>query len=317
MIELLFLTGFLIIIVGTMVNPSAKSLLYKLLNRTMLENTIMKRLNSIIFAFILVSISAFSVLAQGDLMVFPKRIVFDNPRGTGELNIANIGSDTARYNISFVQYRMNEDGSFKEITTPDEGQNFADKFLRYYPRSIILAPKESQVVKVQLTKTDQMKPGEYRSHIYFRAIPNFKPLGEESKSKDTTAVSVRLIPVFGITIPVIIRIGENTSKTTLSDLNFSMLNDTIPTFKLAINRTGNMSKYGDFTVTHISPQGKRTEVGKANGVSIYTPNTIRRFQFVLRKDLKVDYHAGKLNVTYDAPSDTKKEQYAEAELILK
>lgn len=250
-------------------------------------------------------------------MVFPKRIVFDSPRGTGELNIANIGADTARYNISFVQYRMNEDGSFTEITTPDEGQNFADKFLRYYPRSIILAPKESQVVKVQLTKTDQLKAGEYRSHIYFRAIPNFKPLGEEDKSKDSTTVSVRLIPVFGITIPVIIRIGEVTTKTTLTDLNFSMVNDTIPTFKLAFNRTGNMSRYGDLTVIHISPQGKRTEVGKANGLSIYTPNAIRRFQLNLRKDQKVDFRTGKLYATYDAPSDTKKEQYAEAELLLK
>jgi len=280
--------------------------------------TIFKKcFNRIFLAVILIAASALSVFAQGDLMVFPKRIVFDTPRGTGELNIANIGSDTARYNISFVQYRMNEDGSFTEISTPDEGQSFADKFLRYYPRSIILAPKESQVVKVQLTKTDQMKPGEYRSHIYFRALPNLKPLGEEERNKDTTTVSVRLIPVFGITIPVILRMGENTSKVTLSDLNFSMVNDTIPTFKIAFNRTGNMSKYGDLTVTHISPQGKKTEVGMAKGISIYTPNAIRRFQLTLRKDLKVDFRLGRLIATYDAPTDTKKEQYAEAELVLK
>ncbi|MEK7718210.1 MAG: molecular chaperone [Bacteroidota bacterium] len=255
--------------------------------------------------------------AQGDLMVFPKRIVFDSPRSTNELNLANIGNDTARYNISFVQYRMNEDGSFTEITIPDEGQNFSDKFLRYYPRSIILAPKESQVVKVQLTKVSELKPGEYRSHIYFRAIPNMRPLGEEEKNKDTTTVSVRLIPVFGITIPAIIRIGENTSKVTLSDLSYTVVNDTVPTLKVAFNRTGNMSKYGDLSVVHISPSGKRTEAGQANGISVYTPNTIRRFTLNLRTDKGIDYRSGKLYVTYSAPSDTKKEVYAEAELELK
>ncbi|MEI7831200.1 MAG: hypothetical protein WCI31_15585 [Prolixibacteraceae bacterium] len=270
-----------------------------------------------IVTFLLVISSQFTLLAQGDLMVFPKRLVFEDVRGTKELNLANIGNDTARYNISFVQYRMNEDGSFLEITVPDEGQNFADKFLRYYPRSIILAPRESQVVKVQLTKISELKPGEYRSHIYFRAIPNMKPLGDEEKTRDTTTVSVRLIPVFGITIPAIIRVGENTSKITLSEMNFAMVNDTVPTFKIAFNRTGNMSKYGDLNVVHISPSGKKTEVGQANGISIYTPNTVRRFTLNLRRDLKVDYRSGKLHATFSAPSDTKKELYGEADLDLK
>ncbi|MCK9641714.1 MAG: hypothetical protein M0R39_17565 [Prolixibacteraceae bacterium] len=276
-----------------------------------------KHWNILIGLVVLITCTNLSGYGQGDLMVFPKRIVFDGPRSTNELNLANIGSDTARYNISFVQYRMNEDGSFTEITVPDPGQNFADKFLRYYPRSIILAPKESQVVKVQLTKISELKPGEYRSHIYFRAIPNMKPLGEEEKSKDTTTVSVRLIPVFGITIPAIIRIGENTSKVALSDLSYSVVNDTVPTLKVAFNRTGNMSKYGDLSVVHISPTGKRTEAGQANGISVYTPNAIRRFTLNLRTDKKIDYRSGKLHVTYSASSDAKKEVYAEAELELK
>jgi len=284
----------------------------------MLKRTILAKCWTILIgSVLLITCTHLNGHAQGDLMVFPKRIVFDGPRSTNELNLANIGNDTARYNISFVQYRMNEDGSFKEITIPDEGQNFADKFLRYYPRSIILAPKESQVVKVQLTKVSELKPGEYRSHVYFRAIPNMRPLGEEEKNRDTTTVSVRLIPVFGITIPAIIRIGENTSKVTLSDLSFTVVNDTIPTLKVAFNRTGNMSKYGDLSVVHISTSGKRTEAGQANGISVYTPNVIRRFTLNLRKDKGIDYRSGKLYVTYSAPSDTKKEVYAEAELVLK
>lgn len=257
-----------------------------------------------------------SLKAQGDLMVFPKRLVFEGAVKSAELNLANIGKDTARYNISFVQYRMNEDGSFTEVKTPDEGQNFADKFLRYYPRSIILAPKESQIVKVQLSKTTQMEPGEYRSHIYFRALPNTRPLGEEEK-KDTTTVSVRLVPVFGITIPTIIRVGESTTRVSLSDLAFSMKNDTLPVVSLKFNRTGNMSVYGDLSVSYISPAGKKTEVGRANGVAVYTPNAARKFQVALLKNSNTDYRNGKLQVVYTSPSDAKPLKYAEAELLLK
>jgi P pilus assembly chaperone PapD len=260
--------------------------------------------------------SSFSLRAQGDLMVFPKRLVFEGAVKTAELNLANIGKDTARYNISFVQYRMNEDGSFTEIKTPDEGQNFADKFLRYYPRSIVLAPKESQIVKVQLSKPSQMEPGEYRSHIYFRAIPNARPLGEEEK-KDTTTVSVRLVPVFGITIPTIIRVGESTTKVSLSDLDFSIRNDTLPVISLKFNRSGNMSVYGDLSVSYISPAGRKTEVGRANGVAVYTPNPARKFQVALLKNSTTDYRSGKLHVEYTSPTDAKPMKYAEADLLLK
>jgi P pilus assembly chaperone PapD len=258
----------------------------------------------------------FTLKAQGDLMVFPKRLVFEGSAKTSELNLANVGRDTARYNISFVQYKMNEDGSFTEIQTPEEGQYFADKFLRYYPRSIILAPKESQVVKVQLTKTSQMAPGEYRSHIYFRAIPNAKPLGEEEK-KDTTAVSVRLIPIFGITVPTIIRVGESTTKISISDLDFSIKNDTLPVFSFKFNRSGNMSVYGDLSVIHISSAGKKTEVGRANGIAVYTPNSSRKFQIVLLKKPDIDFRAGTLHAEYSTPADAKSVKYAEAELQLK
>jgi len=270
-----------------------------------------------IVLFLLVCLSPAPLLAQGDLMVFPKRIVFEGSKRTNELNLANIGKDTARYNISFVQYRMNEDGSFTEITVPEEGQYFADKFLRYYPRSVVLAPKESQIIKIQLTKSDQMKPGEYRSHIYFRATPNTKELGAEEKPKDTTSVSVKLIPIFGITIPAIIRIGENTTKVALTELNFSYLKDTIPILQITFNRSGNMSIYGDLAVNHVSSSGKKTEIGRANGIGVYTPNKSRKFQLQLSTTNGINFKEGKLHAIYTSQNVGKEEKYAEAELPLK
>ncbi|MDB5152911.1 MAG: molecular chaperone, partial [Mucilaginibacter sp.] len=159
-----------------------------------------------------------NVHAQGDLFINPKRIVFEGQKHFQEINLANIGKDTARYVISFIQIRMKEDGNFEQIEKPDSGQNFASKYLRIFPRMVTLAPKESQVVKVQVNQNSKLTDGEYRSHLYFRAVPKEIPLGE-SVAKDSTAkgVSVKLTPVYGISIPVIIRIGEDNTKVTLSD----------------------------------------------------------------------------------------------------
>lgn len=256
------------------------------------------------------------VRAQGNLLITPRRVVFEGTKKTQELNLANTGSDTAKYNVSIVQYRMKEDGSFEEITVPDPGQNFADKNIRFFPRTVTLAPNEAQVVKMQLTKTDQLKPGEYRSHVYFRAVPKQTALGTIETKKDSTSIGVKLIPIFGITIPVIIRTGESTMKVNLSDLKLVIISDTIPRLQFAFNRTGNQSVYGDILVEHISAQAVVTPVGTVRGIAVYTPNSVRRFQMDLDKKSKVDFHSGNLKVTFSAQSDTKPEKFAEAVLKL-
>ena len=115
--------------------------------------------------------------AQGNLLVAPRRLIFDGSKKYQEINLANVGTDTATYMISVMDIRMKEDGSFEQITEPDSGQNFAGKYLRFYPRKVILAPNESQVIKIQLVKTNELSTGEYRSHLYFRSEPNVRPLG--------------------------------------------------------------------------------------------------------------------------------------------
>jgi hypothetical protein len=258
-----------------------------------------------------------NVSAQGNLLITPRRVVFEKAQKSFDLNLANTGRDTATFAISMVQIRMNEDGGFETIIEPDSNQWFADQYIRFFPRVVTLGPNEAQVVKIQLMRSNGMAPGEYRSHFYFRALTKVKPLGEEDQAIDTTKISVKLNPVFGITIPVIIRVGEPSVKVNLSNLSFEHVNDTIPRFKLVFNRIGNTSVYGNVIVDHIAPNGQKTRVGAANGIAVYTPNTIRRFELNLTNAQGVDFKTGKLRVTFDAPSDVRPIRYAEAELLLR
>jgi len=257
----------------------------------------------------------FQSMAQGNLLLTPQRVIFEGTKRIEELNLANTGRDTARYVISLINLRMKEDGGFEEISQPDTGQNFADKWVRFFPHSVFLGPQESQLVKIQLTRPGGMQPGEYRSHIYFRAIPDQKPLGEKEPVPDSS-ISVHLIPVFGVSIPVIIRVGPSTTQTSLSDLSLERGTDTVPVLNLAFHRTGSMSVYGDISVDHIPAQGKTIRVGTVRGIAVYTPNSIRRFRMPLENAKGVDYHSGKLKVVYTTPSNHKPVTITEAELIL-
>ncbi len=264
-------------------------------------------------------LSSMTSIAQGDLLIFPMRIVFDGIKKRSQsINLSNTGKDTARYNISFVQIRMKEDGAFENITKPDSNQFFADPYLRIFPRKVILGPNEAQVIKIQLQKTDQMVPGEYRSHLYIRAVADVKPLGETAENKrikDTTSISVKLIPEYGISIPVIIRKGDTTVRVSLSNLSFQKLNDSIPVLKLDFNRSGNISVYGDIRVNLVLPNSTTTKVGEVDGFAVYTPGTKRQCKIELKKG--IDYSKGKLIVTYLSPAEDNRVQLAEAELGLR
>lgn len=282
--------------------------------------------NSTRSSFILISTAFFmgllllqssGLFAQGNLLITPRRVVFDGSKRSVDLNLANSGQDSATYAISLVQIRMTEMGGFETITEPDPGQNFADKFVRFFPRSVTLAPNEAQVVKIEVTRRSQLEEGEYRSHFYFRAVPKVKPLGVEDPAEEEGSISVKLTPVFGITIPVILRIGESTTSVSLTDLTLHKNENNTPNLEMTFMRSGNMSVYGDLSVDHISSSGVVTRVGIANGVAVYTPNAIRKFNLNLVSSQEVDFASGILKVNYSASSDVEPARYAEAELILK
>jgi hypothetical protein len=255
-------------------------------------------------------------MAQGNLLLLPGRVIFEGAKRYEELNLGNTGKDTARYVISLMHIRMKEDGGFEEINQPDSDENFADKFIRFFPHSVVLGPGESQVVKIQLTKISELKPGEYRSHLYFRAIPDKLPLGEDAPAADS-GISVRLIPIFGISIPVIIRVGVTSVQVKLSDLSMQMVEDTIPTMDMIFRRTGNMSVYGDISVYYTSTEGKTIPAGTAKGIAVYTPNQARRFRMALDNKSGINYHSGRLSVFYNTPDENHPVRIAGADLELR
>ncbi|MBA2498881.1 MAG: molecular chaperone [Chitinophagaceae bacterium] len=285
------------------------------MNAAILKRKTKSTYSSVVFIAFIILFST-TAQAQGDLLMYPKRIVFEGTKKSQTLNLANSGKDTVRYLISVIQIRMKKDGSFENISQPDSGQLFADKYFRFFPRSVVLAPNEAQSVKIQLVNNSERQNGEYRSHIYFRAEPIKKPLGEAEIKKDSTSISVNLTAVFGISIPIIIRVGESHTGVTISEASFQLQNDSIPNLKASFNRTGNMSVYGDISVDHVSLQGKVTRIGIAKGMAIYTPNLVRDFDLILDKNAGVDYHKGKLHIVYTTQPDAKSVKIAELELRL-
>lgn len=255
----------------------------------------------------------FQSFAQGDLLITPTRVVFEGNKRKQEINLVNIGQDSAIYSISFIQYTMKEDGSFVSVEKQDSVQMFADPFLRIFPRKVSLAPGEAQVIMLQCRRKADMTAGEYRSHLYFRSEKNYKPLG--AKNQDSTkSISVQLIPVFGMAIPVIVRAGIVTVNSGLSNLNLGEKSESGQFLSLTINRSGNISSYGDIIIDFVPTKGKSFQVAKVKGIGVYTTINKRHISIKLYNPAGTNLSDGLLKVKYVSNDETKEVIYAEAEL---
>jgi P pilus assembly chaperone PapD len=261
-------------------------------------------------------ITGFSQLvsAQGNLLVAPIRVVFEGAKQKEDLNLTNIGQDSATYLVSFIHYKMKEDGSFIQLENVDSITTRSDKYLRIFPRKVVLPPGESQTIRMQYRKPADLKDGEYRSHLYFRAEKEVSALGMNTTQSDTTKMSVSITPVFGISIPVIIRNGNLDYKMSLSDAALTAVNDTISNLSFSINRSGNRSSYGNLRAEFIPAVGKPFDVGLANGVGVYTDLSVRKFSMLIRNRAEQRLKNGKLVIHYSLPREEGDTELAKTEL---
>lgn len=267
-------------------------------------------------ALLLMLYVASVAMAQGDLLINPIRVVFEGQKQNADLNLTNIGKDSAVYMISFLNYKMQEDGSFVQLDKPDTLIS-ADRYLRLFPRKVVLPPNESQTIRLQLRKPSNLKEGEYRSHIYFRAEKNQTPLGMKDLRMDSTKMAVSITPVFGISIPVIVRNGSLKNQLSFSDIALENVNDTTSKLTVTINRSGNKSAYGNLRVEYHPISGKKSEVGFANGIGVYPEIAKRNFSLFFNATNAMKIDGGKLLIRFLAPNEEGAMELCHSEFILK
>ena len=202
--------------------------------------------------------------ASGDLLVAPTRIIFDGQRGT-EVILNNVGVEESTYRISLVLRRMAPNGKLNGVEREEanETENSALGVIRYAPRRVTLPPNQPQAIRLGLRGTDKLDDGEYRVHMLFRAIPK-APAATEAVG-EATGVKIQLIPVYGVTIPVIIRKGQ--LKATAAITNPRLVEDSgRPVLAFDLARDGSKSVYGEIRVTR---QGENTPAMVAKGIAVY------------------------------------------------
>jgi hypothetical protein len=204
------------------------------------------------------------VTAQGDLLIAPTRLILDGRRG-GEVILSNVGSEEATYRVSLELRRMTPEGSLEPVDTAEANvtETAALEMVRYAPRRVVLPPGEPQAIRISARPGAELPDGEYRVHMSFAAIPKVQPIAP-SDTAPADGFVVKITPIYGITMPIIVRKGELEVVAGLANPRIEQAEGGYE-FIVDISRTGLASIYGDLLV-----YGSGSEpVFVARGLGVY------------------------------------------------
>lgn len=219
-----------------------------------------------------------SLSAQGDLLVAPTRLVLDGRRG-GEVILSNIGSEEATYRIAVELRRMTPDGQLElvEEGAASVSEKAALEMIRYAPRRVILPPGEPQSIRISARPGAELPDGEYRVHMSFAALPKVRPVAPAEENAGPQGFSIRIEPIYGITIPIIVRKGNLEVTAGLANPRLEETADGA-VFAVDVPRTGQASFYGDLLVY---PQGAKDPAFVARGLGVYPEIDRRHSEFAV------------------------------------
>jgi P pilus assembly chaperone PapD len=259
------------------------------------------------------AVACSSSIAQagvGDLLVAPTRLVLDGGKGT-EVVLNNIGEQPATYRISVEFRRMTPDGNLVEVTEPNAEEKAAADMIIYAPRRVTLPPHQPQAIRIAARPPAGLPDGEYRVHLLFRAVPPPTPVSQASGDQEK-GLRLQLIPVYGVTIPVIVRVGNLQAKSSIASVKLEKANGK-PAIGVDLDRSGNRSTFGEVRVLKA---GVKDPIAIQRGVAVYTEVGERHVSIPVNVDYKGDV-TGPVTVQYYETNMAGSEKAAETQAVLR
>jgi hypothetical protein len=259
----------------------------------------------------LVALAAPAEAGVGDLLVAPTRLVLDGRKGA-EIILNNIGEEPATYRISVDFRRMSEDGKLEEVTQPTAADQKTADMIIYAPRRVTLAPHEPQAIRIAARAPQGLPDGEYRVHMLFRAIPPATPVVQAAVAQPEKGLRFELIPVYGVTIPVIVRLGNLQATAGIANVRLDK-KDGNSFVSLDLSRNGQRSTFGEVRVVK---DGVKDPIALQKAVAVYTEINTRHMTLPVNAGFKGEL-AGRVTVQYVETGDDGSHVIAETQAVLR
>ena len=252
--------------------------------------------------------------AQGDLLVAPTRLVLEGGRG-GEVILSNIGTEEAVYRVTLELRRMTPNGELEPVdeSAANDTEKAALAMVRYAPRRVTLPPGEPQAIRVSARPGPELPDGEYRVHMSLSAVPKVTPVASQTEAAASGQLSIQIIPIYGITMPIIIRKGNLHATAGLAGPKIEQ-SERGPAFTVDITREGDESIYGDLLVYL---QGGGDPVFAVRGFGVYPEVAARHSTFAMSEEQAAMLRGKPVRIEFREPVDKGGTLLAELDTVLR
>ena len=173
-------------------------------------------------SLLVVSLALFPFGVAHALRIFPERLVIKPDENIASLYIKNSSQRTKAYRFGWRHLAMTTTGEIRNIDKPGKSEGVlgyrpADDFIRYSPRQAVLKPGDTQHVTLLLRRSQDLEPGEYRSHFVVEEMPGKAQEIEETEKKerekdlDTSHTNVGINLLVSRSFPVYVLHGETSA----------------------------------------------------------------------------------------------------------
>lgn len=237
-----------------------------------------------------------------NVSITPKRLTFQKGERAATVYIFNQGRVPATFDISIGDSVMLPTGDIlplNEALLRPDAKPFVDKLasgkaiLLATPRRATLAPGKGQTIRIRITPPANATSAEYRSHLTVRTVPP-RDTGITAESVGKVApnqLSFQITPIFGLSIPVIVRNGEADVRGDIQNtqLTYAQISSDgvtaarrTPVLAFDMARTGKHSLFGN---VEIRAKGKDKEpIGVIRGLGVYGEIDHRLVKIPLKRE---------------------------------
>jgi P pilus assembly chaperone PapD len=222
-----------------------------------------------------------------DLNISPKRVVFEGAQKSSTVFVYNRGEAAVSYKIELIDRVMTPDGQIRatdELAKTADGAaaaarlKSASAMIQYTPRRVTLAPGQSQTIRLRMLAPAALADGEYRTTLTVSALPPEDAGLTAEKAVDASGreLSVKVIALFGVSIPLIVRRGPHEVSAAFQAARVDRTG-----LHLVLLRQGVGSIYGDIELHRGGPKGEL--LGALKGVGVYEEVDRRPLDVMLTK----------------------------------
>lgn len=260
-------------------------------------------------------------MASAQALVSPTRLLLSEAGQTANFILRNPSDGPRTYRLEWIEQTQGRHGVGNRVaegSTPPHP--VASPYLRVTPRQVTVDGNSNQTVRVSFRPDPAMAPGEYRSHLLFRVVPEVStPVSSETISGEDGKISMKVDMQMSISVPVVVRHQLNAlpqaSIVSVTPRPASG-NEQNAQLVVVLRQQGQASSFGRVTVDLQSGANAAVErIGQADSVSIF-PDVGEREVLVMLRDR--DFPPGALlRVAYEGTAEYQGQLWAEQVLQIR